>query len=485
MVTMNKFKQIRELKNLGHSDSEIARKLKINRKTVAKYFKSNTPPKYKTRPSSTRKDPTEGLQSRIDELVDDDKMLAIDVYELLKEEGYQGSERTVRRRVAQIRGQKPVERFFEQKYTPGEQSQFDFKEKILIPFMDGEHSIYLHFGTLPSSDHFGIRAYPRKNFECFMEGIHYFFEDIGGMTKNIRIDNLSPCVAKVHKGSRRTYTDSFQRAIDYYGFEVLPCRPGKGSDKGDVERDIRTHARRIKRLIENQKLKFKNFDELNCWLTAYRDKRVNDTIGEKFNEEKKKLLILPKKEESILYKVEELTASSYGAVKLGDYYYSIPDNVIGQKCQVVATAFEVKIYRKSPKLELVATHSRSDGDSILLEHILPSLVRKPAAMIRWSHKKVLFPSEVSKKFYKQLQNKQKESAQRNYLKTLNLIQHTELSEIAAAVELVVGMEAEDLYEEVRELILGQRRPDNVIYLKNYQRPLEVDLKGFDDLIPKE
>ena len=220
-------------------------------------------------------------------------------------------------------------------------------------------------------------------------------------------------------------------------------------------------------------------------MTAYRDKRVNDTIGEKFNEEKKKLLILPKKEESILYKVEELTASSYGAVKLGDYYYSIPDNVIGQKCQVVATAFEVKIYRKSPKLELVATHSRSDGDSILLEHILPSLVRKPAAMIRWSHKKVLFPSEVFKKFYKQLQNKQKESAQRNYLKTLNLIQHTELSEIAAAVELVVGMEAEDLYEEVRELILGQRRPDNVIYLKNYQRPLEVDLKGFDDLIPKE
>jgi len=57
----------------------------------------------------------------------------------IQEKGYTGSLRTVERRVAEIRSSKPKERFFEQEYCPGEQSQFDFKEKVAIPFKDGEH----------------------------------------------------------------------------------------------------------------------------------------------------------------------------------------------------------------------------------------------------------------------------------------------------------------------------------------------------------
>lgn len=30
-----------------------------------------------------------------------------------------------------------------------------------------------------------------------MDGVHSFFEGLGGRTKNIRIDNLSACVARV------------------------------------------------------------------------------------------------------------------------------------------------------------------------------------------------------------------------------------------------------------------------------------------------
>ncbi|MBF0298108.1 MAG: hypothetical protein HQK51_05270 [Oligoflexia bacterium] len=36
----------------------------------------------------------------------------------------------------------------------------------------------------------------------------------------------------------------FIKATDYYDFKVLPCSPGKGNEKGDVERDIRTHAKK-------------------------------------------------------------------------------------------------------------------------------------------------------------------------------------------------------------------------------------------------
>ncbi|MBK9039027.1 MAG: hypothetical protein IPL83_07690 [Bdellovibrionales bacterium] len=64
-----------------------------------------------------------------------------------------------------------------------------------------------------------------------MDGVHSFFEKIGGQTKNIRIDNLSPCVKRVKKDGGRDYTDAFNRAIKYYDFGVLPCSPGRGNEK--------------------------------------------------------------------------------------------------------------------------------------------------------------------------------------------------------------------------------------------------------------
>ncbi len=399
---------MREMKRNGKSFAKIAREINVDRKTVSKYLNGNTPPSYKKREVSTRIDPIDGHEDRLNSLLAVDGILAVDIYEKLVEEGYKGSERTIRRRVAGVNSQKEKERFFEQLYIPGEQAQFDFKEKIEIPFYSGNKAIYLHFGTLPYSDHFFIRAYPSKNFECFMEGIHFFFDDLGGMTQEIRIDNLSPCVAKVHNGSRRTYTESFQRAIDYYGFKVSPCRPAKGSDKGDVERDIRTHAGRIKRLINIDGLKFENFDVFNNWLIDYRNKRITDATMAKRAEEIGRLDPLPNHEESILYRIESIVATSYGAIKLGDYYYSVPDVAIGIKCYVVATPFEVKIYRTNGKKELLANHSRESGDSIKLEHILPSLVRKPAAMVRWKDRDVLFPNTIFKKFYSMLKMQEKE-----------------------------------------------------------------------------
>ena len=41
-----------------------------------------------------------------------------------------------------------------------------------------------------------------------MDGVHSFFEVIGGLTENIRFDNLSPVVKKVLKGDARLYTVS-------------------------------------------------------------------------------------------------------------------------------------------------------------------------------------------------------------------------------------------------------------------------------------
>lgn len=483
------FQNIRKLKCEGLTKSKIAKKLGINRKTVSKYLKANTPPQYGPRKSITKKDPFLGFEKRAHFLLElTPEITAREVFEFILDEGYKGSERTVDRRVATIQAEKPKERFFKQKYKPGEQSQFDFKESVELPFKDGMRFVQLHFGTLPYSDTCRVRGYPGLSFECFMDGVHSFFETIGGMTENVRIDNLSPCVARVLKGSKRKWTVAFGRAIAYYGFGVLPCTPAKGSDKGDVERDIRTHAKRISNFVKNRGIVFKDWDELNAFLAHYMESRQSGASKEKLIEEIKVCAPLPPRDEEVLCRVELTPATSYGTVRIANSTYSVPDHAIGAGCRVVYRPYGVHIFRAGGKGECLAKHPRKPAGehSLLLEHILPSLLRKPHAMVRWAHKEMLFPSPIFTRFYERLKAIDSLSAEQEYLRSINLVHHTPLSEIAVGMELVLETTTTKLFDDLRELLLVSRRPAEVIditYRLN-QSPVNPKLSDYDSFIPQ-
>ena len=496
MMSIYMFQKIRQLKAQGKKKSQIARELGVNRKTVNKYLRSNAPPKYSSRKESTREDLFAPFEPRVKNLlVAMPKLTAREIFELLCDEGYRGSERTIDRRIAKLRDQKPKERFFEQNYEPAEQAQFDFKECVELPFIEGSRLVQLHFGTLPHSDICFVRAYPNLTYECFMDGVHFFFEQIGGLTENIRIDNLSPCVSKVLKGRARKWTKNFERAIMHYGFGVLACSPGRGNEKGDVERDIRTYAARIRNLCINKGIIFKDWDELNEWLLEYMTSRHSNTSKELLQQERKKLLPLPPYDEQVVCRVEVSPATSHGTVRISHSSYSVPDNLIGLGCRIVSGPYEVRIYRVEGKGEFLAIHLRvrENEHSILLEHVLPSLVRKPQAMVRWAHRAVLFPSPVFKRFYGHIKKIESSSAEREFLRCINLIHHTTFSEIGAAMELVLEAEKQKQdqsnpqpFDELRNLLLGHRSPCDVIDIteRTAQRPLSPKLSDYDSFIPR-
>lgn len=485
------FKKIRKLQESGVTNYvDLAKKLGIDWRTAKKYVLSNTPPKYSMRKIRTKRDEFESFRPRVNELLKiDPPLFATEIFEIIKEEGFLGAERTVRRKVSEMRAQEDKERFFEQKYEPGEQSQFDFKERIELPFINGHRAIYLHFSTLPCSDYYFIRGYPSNNYECFIDGIHSFFEKIGGQTEKIRIDNLSPCVKKVLKGNDRIYTSKFNKAIEYYNFKILPCRPGKGSDKGDVEREIRTHAKKIQKIMNLKGIKIRDFDHLNQWLDEYVQKRLSARTIEIFKTEKSRLKILPPRSPEILFEINELIATAYGTVKLDkrNSYYSVPDSFIKSKVTVSLTPYEVIITRKADKTRICHPRKQDGENNILLEHVIKSLVRKPAAMIRWSHKEILFPGRTFKKFYDSLKGLNNVMAHQEYLRCLNLIQHTSLQEIELGMELLLKdkNKVSPSFNQLRELLLNERRPSNIIKLSEYinQRPISPKLDEYDDLIP--
>lgn len=52
------------------------------------------------------------------------------------------------------------------------------------------------------------------------------------------MDNLSAAVVSIGKGAKRTYTEPFSRFQCHYGFEVQPCNPASGYEKGHVEKKV-------------------------------------------------------------------------------------------------------------------------------------------------------------------------------------------------------------------------------------------------------
>jgi transposase len=488
MMSQYMFHRVRELAAAGTSARGIAKALGIDKKTVAKYLQSNAPPRYTPRRAPTKADPFAAFAAAArGHLANAPELTGPELYLLLLEQGYQGSERTVERRLAAFRAEKPKERFFEQVYEAGEQAQFDFKEKVTIPFRDGPRVVQLVIGTLPFSDCAYAKAFPFCNFEAFIDGIHSTYEKAGGLTRNIRIDNLSPCVAKIRSGADRLYTAAFQRAIAYYGFGVLPCAPGKGSEKGDVERDIRTHARRIRNAIRVTGRVFVDFDDLNDWLDAHMEKTRTPSSRERLVIERQALLPLPPRDTSILCRVETTPASSYGIVRVSKSAYSVPDTAIGLSCRVELSGYEAVIYRIGGDGREVARHPRKiDGESsILLAHVLPSLIRKPGAMVRWAHRDILFPLPGFKRFYGHLKSLTGINAEREFLRAVNLVQHVQLQDIGAGMELVLETGGANPVAELRRILGLDGDAQAAMEAASAAQPvINPELSQYDQLIPE-
>ncbi len=105
-------------------------------------------------------------------------------------------------------------------------------------------------------------------------------------------------------------------------------------------------------------------------------------------------------------------------------------------------------------------------------------------MIRWAHRAILFPSSECHRFYRQLKAQDEYHAEREYLRTINLVQQVPMAEILTAMQLVLETDQVS-FESVRELLFTDRRPENVIEMKQInQSPIVPNLGAYDELIPK-
>jgi transposase len=229
--------QVRAMAADGLSQREIARRLGINRRTVAKLMEAEEQPRYERARLGSMLDPLEGvLRELVKEWPD---IKAPRVTEILHEDyGYAGSVDLVRRRLQMLRPRqvRPAQRTG---YRPAQVLQVDWGEMPTRPKILGrERRVYALVATLPYSGaqtaHFSFDM----TADSFLEGHVRIFGWLGGVVRECVYDNLRSAVAR-REGDQITWNQRFLVLRGHYAFHATACTPETPREKGSVEGGVR------------------------------------------------------------------------------------------------------------------------------------------------------------------------------------------------------------------------------------------------------
>jgi transposase len=303
------------------------------------------------------------------------------IYELLVEQGYQGSEGAVRNYICQQRkAQKLRKSFLPLEFDPGKDAQVDWGEAEVE--MNGERiMVQMFILRLNYSRVRFVMAFPFQKQEAFFEGHIRAFHFLGGVPGRISYDNLKTAVYKILTGRNRQEQRSFKAFRSYYLFESHYCTPGQGHEKGGVENDVGYVQRNFMAPV----LKVDSYEALNqllhtaCLQNVQRHVRGQDEpVAELWESEKSLFLPLPGADYPACNS-HPVKPNGYSQVGLDTNRYSVP--VECKDNQLVLHAYSFRVVILSDQ-KIVAEHARcfeKEQDILNPLHYLALLEQRPGA----------------------------------------------------------------------------------------------------------
>lgn len=227
--------------------SELGRQLGADRRTIKKYYEG-----YKKTNQRNRKSKIDNYYDLINNLLSGENKQKFyyksHLYRyLVREHGLECKQNTFSRYILK---HEKFKEYFEGKVinksikseTPfGYQGQFDWKEDIKFTFKNGETISFDVACFVLSASRFKVwTIYPNRSRSCVMDFLARTFELIGGVPKEIYVDN-----AKSIMDTARTKNDlgkiniELQAMSNDYGFNIKPCMSYRPQTKAKVESPMR------------------------------------------------------------------------------------------------------------------------------------------------------------------------------------------------------------------------------------------------------
>lgn len=344
----------------------IASRMKMSRRTVRRML--GRLPASPTNPAPPRGSILDPYLPAIAKLIEDTPELSAPaVLERLRPMGYRGGVTVLRSRLRSMRSGMRREAFLTLDFAPGKAVQVDWADfgyalpgcprrvSAFIMSLCYSRYIYLEFTLSQAMGSF---------LRCMERGLHFF----GGTTFTDIFDNMKTVVISPRLNGNTVFNPRFVEYARSRGFAIRACNPGRGNEKGRVERPIGFVRERFWK-----GRRFADLFDLNTQAVSWRDNFANNRIHEITgkvpqlvfeHEEKKHLLPLRdtpfETDEKISY-----TVTKTFRVTFDRNHYSVPWRLVGQTVLLRANDKAVAIFL-GPKQ--VALHHRSWSIGEDIEH---------------------------------------------------------------------------------------------------------------------
>lgn len=479
----------------GKSQRQIERELGINRRTIRKYIKDYEDKKAKLANSKSHCNKEELIADLVenprydtsnrkkvkltDKIMDRIKFYLrendtkraegrakqqkkkIDIYEALREEGFDISYSTVCSTIRNIE-KEAKEAYIRQEYELGDVCEFDWGEVKLI--ISGKNkTLQMSVFTSAKGDYRSGDLYHNQKTEAFLDTHASFFEEIGGVYKEMVYDNSRVMVARFVGRSEKEPTEALLKLSIYYGFSFRFTNTYQAHEKGHVERSVEYVRRKIfsKRdefsSVEEARKYFKTgLEKLNLKPQANKAKSAYEIL----KEEKDYLLPLPPKYDTA--RIVEARADKYSCITVDGNHYSVPDHLVGKFIFTKIYPDKIICYHNQKR---VAWHQRRYGAqewSIDINHYLVTLKLKPGALKRSSALAQLKPrlKGIYQKYYK--------GQEKNFIGLLELIAASSLYRVEQAIALLEKINPTGISTEKVKTIVERNNstPRNITHLSD-------------------
>lgn len=262
------YSRIKELKALGLNQSQVARHVGANVKTVKRYWNLDPVGYTKLVEANAHH------KSRLDEyrdvisgwLMKFPDLSGAQVHDWLKEryENFEASERSVRRYVSRLRKRlgiekKSIERQYQAVPDPpfGQQLQVDFGEQVIRRAGGGTIKLRVVAAVLANSRYkWGLWSDRPFTSRSLVAALEECFQHLGGVPEELVFDQDHLVSVSENYGDI-IYTEEFERFKQLMKFRVRLCRANDPESKGRIEAVVK--------YIKNNYAKHRIFSGLASW----------------------------------------------------------------------------------------------------------------------------------------------------------------------------------------------------------------------------
>ena len=373
MIDYETYTKIRNYYTRDHLRySQIAARLGLDHRTVAIWANEK---KYRPRKTAFKKSKLDPFKDQIIRLLETHPYSARQIFQRIREDGFEGGITIVEDYVRKIRPPK-TRAFLKLVFAPGECAQVDWgsygsvrvgstfrRLSFFVMVLCYCRLMYLEFTLSQTMEHF---------LGCHQNAFRFF----GAVPEKIMVDNLKSAVLKRTVGSGPVFNPGYIDFANHYGFNIVACNVGKGNEKGRVENAVGY----VKKNLLNG-LNISDFSVLDPlakqWLDTVANVRMHKETGKRpidmFADEKPYLRGLPVSSYDI-GQTSQVRASVQYRVSLDDNRYTVPAQLAGVRLTLKKYPDHLCIYHDNT---LVARHVRSydrkedvqnpDHSKILLE----------------------------------------------------------------------------------------------------------------------